>query len=53
MTPVSEVTLTPTKLSPRELRDLWKKAILEVLLLIKMERENKNLRGVYGCFTSL
>ena len=45
MSPVPEVDVTPVKLSQQELRDLWKKAVLEVLLLIKMERENKKLRG--------
>ena len=33
------------RLSQTEIRGLWRKAILETLLLIRMERENKNLQG--------
>ncbi len=33
------------RLGRQRLRQLWKKAILETLLLIRMERENKNLQG--------
>ncbi|XP_041360005.1 TBC1 domain family member 4-like isoform X2 [Gigantopelta aegis] len=33
------------KLTPFQLRCLWKKAILETLLLIRMERENHNLQA--------
>lgn len=34
-----------TKKSPEQLRALWRKAILEQRLLIRMERENLKLRG--------
>jgi hypothetical protein len=33
------------KLTPQSVRALWRKAILETLLLIRMERENKTLQG--------
>ena len=35
----------PAKRSSEEIKALWKKAILETLLLIRMERENTNLLG--------
>ena len=35
----------PTKKTPEEIRSLWKKAILETLLLIRMEKENTDLLG--------
>ncbi|XP_064607616.1 TBC1 domain family member 1-like isoform X2 [Liolophura sinensis] len=35
----------PRKLSPQTIRCMWKKAILETLLLIRMEKENQNLRA--------
>lgn len=34
-----------TKRSKEELRDLWKKAILQQILLQRMERENQKLQG--------
>ena len=37
------------KKTPEELRALWRKAILETLLLIRMERENQVLQGNYNC----
>lgn len=37
---------TPVKRrSKQELRDLWKKAINQQLILIRMEKENAKLRG--------
>ena len=33
------------KKSREELRELWRKAIMEQLLLIRMEKENSKLRG--------
>lgn len=35
----------PVKLEPAHLRDLWKKAINQQLLLIRMEKENARLKG--------
>ncbi|ELT93344.1 hypothetical protein CAPTEDRAFT_212886 [Capitella teleta] len=34
-----------TKMTPQKVRALWRKAILETLLLIRMERENKTLQA--------
>jgi hypothetical protein len=39
----------PAKRSKDELRALWKKAINQQLLLIRMEKENATLRGT--CFS--
>ena len=39
----------PVKRSRDELRALWKKAINQQLLLIRMEKENARLRGT--CFS--
>jgi hypothetical protein len=36
----------PLKRDREELRALWKKAINQQLLLIRMERENARLRGI-------
>jgi hypothetical protein len=36
----------PVKRDREELRALWKKAINQQLLLIRMEKENARLRGV-------
>lgn len=33
------------KKSSKELRALWRKAIMEQILLIRMEKENKTLQG--------
>ena len=35
----------PVKKSPEQLRALWRKAIMEQRLLIRMEKENSKLRG--------
>ena len=37
-----------TRKSSEEIRALWKKAILETLLLIRMEKENTTLLGKGG-----
>lgn len=34
-----------TRRSKEELRDLWRKAILQQILLQRMERENQKLQG--------
>uniref|UniRef100_A0A8C3E641 TBC1 domain family member 1 n=1 Tax=Corvus moneduloides TaxID=1196302 RepID=A0A8C3E641_CORMO len=34
------------KRSPHELRELWKKAIIQQILLLRMEKENQKLQGV-------
>lgn len=34
-----------SRMTPQKVRALWRKAILETLLLIRMERENKSLQG--------
>lgn len=33
------------KRTPRELRELWKKAIIQQILLLRMEKENQKLQG--------
>lgn len=38
---------TKTKKTSEELRAMWRKAILETLLLIRMEKENVDLQGNY------
>nr|CAH1267700.1 TBC1D1 [Branchiostoma lanceolatum] len=45
----------PRKRTREELRALWKKAIMEQILLIRMERENINLKGsfVFFCLSSI
>lgn len=43
-TPKAETTVLPIK-SKDELRALWKKAIIEQILLIRMEKENRKLQG--------
>ena len=35
------------KRSAKELRALWRKAIMEQILLIRMEKENNSLQGTY------
>ena len=40
------------KKTSAELRALWKKAMLETLLLIRMEKENSDIRGT-SIFISL
>lgn len=42
-----EESKTHAKKTKEELRALWKKAIIEQILLIRMEKENKKLQGVY------
>lgn len=37
------------KKSSKELRALWRKAIMEQILLIRMEKENKTLQGTHSC----
>lgn len=39
-------TTPATKRSREELRELWKKAINQQLILIRMEKENARLRGI-------
>ena len=36
------------KKSSKELRALWRKAIMEQILLIRMEKENKTLQGTHS-----
>ena len=36
------------RLSRQRVRELWKKAILETLLLISMEKENNSIQGVWS-----
>lgn len=36
------------KRTSRELRELWKKAILQQILLLRMEKENQKLQGWFG-----
>ena len=36
--------------SAKELRALWRKAIMEQILLIRMERENNSLQGIFPFF---
>ena len=45
----------PKQKTSEELRALWRKAILETLLLIRMEKENLDLRGMtyFMCFFTL
>ena len=38
------------KRSAKELRALWRKAIMEQILLIRMERENNSLQGIFPLF---
>ena len=38
------------KRSAKELRALWRKAIMEQILLIRMERENNSLQGIFPFF---
>lgn len=38
------------KRSAKELRALWRKAIMEQILLIRMERENNSLQGKFPFF---
>lgn len=33
--------------TPKELRELWQKAILQQILLLRMEKENQKLQGKY------
>ena len=33
------------KLSQQEIRSLWKKAILQTLLLVRMEKEKEDIKG--------
>lgn len=40
---------TPKRRTKQELRDLWKKAINQQLILIRMEKENARLRGTISC----
>ncbi|XP_046369394.2 TBC1 domain family member 1-like isoform X2 [Haliotis rufescens] len=42
----------PRTLTPTKIRCLWKKAILETLLLIRMEKENQSLRGYFILYGS-
>ena len=42
------VPATPTKRSKEELRELWKKAINQQLILIRMEKENARLKCKFG-----
>ena len=37
------------KRSAKELRALWRKAIMEQILLIRMEKENNSLQGTEYC----
>ena len=37
------------KKSSKELRALWRKAIMEQILLIRMEKENNSLKGAWLC----
>lgn len=36
------------KKTSRELRELWRKAILQQILLLRMEKENQKLQGWFG-----
>lgn len=49
MTPnKQEKTEEPTRKRTREeLRILWKKSIYQAILLVRMEKENAKIRGVY------
>ena len=38
------------KRTPRELRELWQKAILQQILLLRMEKENQKLQGWIAVF---
>ena len=38
--------VTPARRTKQELRELWKKAINQQLILIRMEKENARLRGM-------
>lgn len=48
--PMRPVPEEKTKRTKEELRDLWKKAILQQILLQRMERENQKLQGELGYF---
>lgn len=38
------------KRTSRELRELWQKAILQQILLLRMEKENQKLQGWFAAF---
>lgn len=38
------------KRTSRELRELWQKAILQQILLLRMEKENQKLQGWFAIF---
>lgn len=38
------------KRTSRELRELWQKAILQQILLLRMEKENQKLQGWFTIF---
>lgn len=38
------------KRTSRELRELWQKAILQQILLLRMEKENQKLQGRFATF---
>lgn len=42
--------LEEKKRTPRELRELWQKAILQQILLLRMEKENQKLQGGFAIF---
>lgn len=40
------------KRTSRELRELWQKAILQQILLLRMEKENQKLQGWFSSFNA-